>query len=52
MNTTAKSIYLFLSHESDFVAFSFILTKTRKTVEGIDSIEQPLFSMVWRKASN
>jgi len=36
MNTPAKFIYLFLSHGSDFVAFSFILTKTRKTVEIID----------------
>jgi hypothetical protein len=39
MKTKPKSIYLFLSSEKDFAAFSRILTKTRKAIETIDSVE-------------
>jgi len=45
VNTTPKSIYLFLSPEKDFAAFSRILTKTRKAIETIDSIGVAVFSM-------
>jgi hypothetical protein len=46
MNTTPKSIYLFLSSEKDFAAFCRILTKTRKPIEAIESIGVPVFSML------
>jgi hypothetical protein len=46
VNGTAKSIYLYLSPETDFVAFRRILTKTHKTIETIDSIDRSVFSMV------
>jgi hypothetical protein len=39
-------IYLFLSPEMDFAAFCRILTKMRKPIETIESINVPLFSMV------
>jgi hypothetical protein len=46
MNATPKIIYLFLSSEKDFAAFRSILTKTQKPIETIDSIGDPLFSML------
>jgi hypothetical protein len=47
MSIAPKSVYLFLSSEKDFVAFRFILTKTRKRIETIDTIDDAVFSMVW-----
>ena len=44
--SAAKSIYLFLSPEKDIAAFCFILMKTRKPIETIESIGVPLFSML------
>jgi hypothetical protein len=46
MNIAPKSVYLFLSSEKDFAAFYFILTKTRKRIDTIDSIGDTVFSMV------
>jgi len=46
MNTMPKSVYLYLSSEKDFVAFRFILTKTQKRIDTIDSIGVTVFSMV------
>jgi hypothetical protein len=46
MSITPKPIYLFLSSEKDFVAFRFILTKTQKPTDTIDTIGFPVFSMV------
>jgi hypothetical protein len=47
MTITSKSIYPFLSPESDFAAFCRILTKTQKRIDTIDSIGDAVFSMVW-----
>jgi len=44
MNIAPKSVYLFLSSEKDFDAFSFILTKTRKPIETIEYVGVLLFS--------
>jgi len=46
MNAKAKLIYLFLSSEKDFAAFSRILKKTQKPTDTIDSVAHPVFSMV------
>jgi len=39
MNVAPRPVYLFLSSEKDFAAFSRILTKTQKTIETIESID-------------
>ena len=48
MNTQPKIIYLFLSSEKDFAAFPCILTKRQKSIDTIDSVGVPAFSMVSR----
>jgi hypothetical protein len=40
-----RFIYLFLSSKMDFVAFSRISTTVHKTIQRIDSVGYPLFSM-------
>jgi len=40
-----RIIYLFLSSEMDFVAFFRISTTVRKSIQSIDSVGYPLFSM-------
>jgi len=47
MSIAPKPVYLFLSSEKDFVAFRFILTKTPKHTDTIDTIGDTVFSMVW-----
>jgi hypothetical protein len=46
MNVAPKPVYLFLSSEKDFAAFCRILTKMRKPIGTIDSIDCPVFSML------
>jgi hypothetical protein len=40
-------VYLYLSPEKDFVAFCCIYMKTHKRIDTIDSIDCPVFSMLW-----